>query len=169
MVDTKKQVPATREHLKDIALLFAVPAAIAIVVVAVVYIPRLFAHPHYDFLYCQGYECQANYSIDSAGKLSPTKDKRAYINPSLGLYYYNVAHDSSRRISVSDTEVYRINTSTKSPDGYTFSEQSSDGGFLFWGDYNSNAVLKNGAKIKPLNLNITTEDDYFIGWIQHER
>lgn len=160
-------------HLKDLLLLFAIPIAIAVIAAVVVYVPRLLAKPQYDFIYatCPGYGCQYNYSVDSAGHISlddvepfNRSDKTA------SLRYYDASTDSTRSLTVGEAMQYRLNTSSRSPDGYTLAREEMSGGFLFWGDYDQGWYLKNGLKKKEVALATTTSYYFsdqleFLGWV----
>jgi len=65
---------------------------------------------------------------------------------------------------------YKLNKSSKSPDGYTLDREESSGGFLFWGDYKDGWYLKNGAKKKPVSLSINSSyysnQIKFLGWVE---
>ena len=156
------------KHLKDILLLFSVPIGIVFIIVALIYVPRLFANPTYDFVYCTGYTCDNTYSVDSSGKIKNLKDttyRDSY--DTYSLRYYDMERDTSRPISFEDAQSYQLDASTKSPDDYTLERHSQDGGpFAF--SYQENWSLKNGMVSKPVTLN-SNQDSYasssFIGWV----
>lgn len=161
-------------HLKDLFLLFAIPIAIAIFAAAVIYIPRLLANPRYDFIYstCDDYRCGTSYIVDGNGTI--TQDSTGsldltYYDRSADLRYYDAANDSTRTITLEEARKYRLDTSSKSPDGYTLTRENSSGGFLFGSGDNAGWYLKNGAKKKKVEL--TTADAYYsrdiklLGWI----
>ncbi|HEU0266205.1 MAG TPA: hypothetical protein VFQ70_01100 [Candidatus Saccharimonadaceae bacterium] len=158
----------TREHIRDLFLLFAVPIAVAIIVAIVLIVPHLFAHPKYDFIYCSGYDCQSNYSVSSSGILTPVKESQySPLDPS-SLYFYNIATDAAQPLTLKQAARYHLSQTSKSPDGYTFQSDSSDSGFLFWGG-NSGTItykLRNGAAIKSVNLLGDNSNINFIGWVQ---
>lgn len=152
-----------KSHLKEIVLLFSVPVAIVALLIAFVQVPRLFANPAYDFLYCQGYDCESEFSVDSNGKIiSETKSHPNFYRKH-GLYHYDISRDATRRLSPAEADAYRLNTSSKAPDGYTLERNSSGGSFLFSSGYRDSWQLKNGMAKKPLSI-----EDYevhFIGWV----
>lgn len=169
MTDKKQNSTALSKHWRDLLLLFAVPAAIAVLVIGVLYVPRLLAHPKYDFIYCQGYDCPGDFTVTLDGTVTTTPKRNLYSDPSTALYYYDTSRDSSRRLSLAGAQDYHVDASSRSPDGYQFVEQSHDSGFLLWGSYDRDVVLKNGAKVKPTSINGATTDNYLIGWVTHEK
>ena len=162
----KAQPNQARTHLKEIILLFSVPIGVIALVIAFLYIPRLFAHPEHDFIYCEGYYCENAFSVDSNGHLvtkntTDTYDRYAYREYSLR--YYDVAKDSSRPVQPEDAQNYLLDPSSKSPDGYVLRRTANNGGFLLYGSYNSGWSLNKGLISKPLTFN--SNDITFIGWI----
>lgn len=161
----------TSSHLKDLLLLFAIPIAIAVFAAAVIYIPTLFAKPTYDFIYsvCEDYDCRNSYSVSSTGNVSQDSTNSDYYNGTASLRYYDSSNDSTRSLSLEEAKGYRLNTSSKSPDGYTLARESSSGGFLFWGDYDEGWYLKDGAKKKKVELTTTSSyhsrDIKLLGWV----
>ena len=159
----KAAVSPIREHLKEIIILFSVPLAIVCIIIALVYVPRLFAHPTYDFVYCEGYSCEDRFSVDSNGKLIQNDDSHEYSYRSYSLSYYDTERDSTQPLQLTDAEKYTLSASSKSPEDYSLHHAGSGGGFLFWGDYQNNWSLKKGFASKPLSLN--GSDIEFIGWV----
>lgn len=164
----------TSSHLKDLLLLFAIPIGIAVFAAAVIYIPRLLANPKSDFIYstCDDYRCRSSYSVDSSGNVIQnysSSQNLDYYDRNAELRYYDSSNDSTRSITLEEAKRFRLNTSSKSTDGYTLSRESTDSGFLFWGDYDQGWYLKNGAKKKKVEL--TNNDSYysrdvqFLGWV----
>ncbi len=162
-------------HLKDLALLFAIPIAIAVFAAFVVYFPNFLTNPKYDFVYslCDDYRCKNSYSVESTGYVTQDYSNPAdpdYYNQTTNLFYYDSVNDSTRRLTLDEAKMYRLNTSSKSPDGYALTRESSSSGFLFWGDTNEGWFLKNGAKKKMVEL--TTNGSYYsreinlLGWVK---
>lgn len=141
-------------HLKDLILLFAIPIGIAVFAAIAVYAPRLFADPKYDFIYsvCSSYDCNYDYNVDSSGYVSQYSRNRDYYNGTSTLRYYSAKDDSTRSLTLEEAKRYQLNTSSKSPDGYSLVREDSDSGFLFWGNYDSGWYLKDGAKKKKVEL-----------------
>jgi hypothetical protein len=72
-------------------------------------------------------------------------------------------------LTLEEAKSYQLNTSSKSPDGYSLVRDNNDNGFLFWGNYESGWYLKNGAKKKNVELSTNSsyysQDINFLGWI----
>jgi hypothetical protein len=161
-------------HLKDLALLFAIPIGIAIFTAAAIYLPRLLADPKYDFIYsvCDSYDCRDSYSVDATGHVIMNKpsDPSSFSNSISAIRYYDTANDSTKSLTLEEARKYTLNRSSKSPDGYSLSKEDSNRGFLFWGDNGEGWYLKDGAKKKKIEL--TTDESYysrnitFLGWVE---
>jgi hypothetical protein len=163
-----------KSHLKDIALLFAIPVGIALLAATVIYIPRLFAHPKYDFIYsaCDNYRCRQNYTVE-AGHVArgPSHSSDSdYYDYTTRLLYYSSAADSTRSITLEEAQQYSLDTSSKSPDGYVLSKENSSSGFLFLGRADSGWYLKDGAKKKRVELasdsSYYSQNVTFLGWVK---
>jgi len=165
----KKNNPPS--HLKDLILLFAIPIGIAVFAAIAVYTPRLFANPKSDFIYsvCSNYNCNYDFNVDSSGYVSQYSMNRDYYNGTSTLRYYNAKDDSTKSLTLEEAKRYQLNTSSKSPDGYSLTREDNDSGFLFWGNYDSGWYLKNGAKKKRVELSTNgsyySRDVKFLGWI----
>lgn len=174
--DSKKAVKPT--YKKDLILLFSVPIGIAILVAAMVNVPKLSAHPKYDFVfsYCQDYDCRDAYHVDLAGHITDDNDEGTVTGNLLQpeqksqLRYYDASNDSSRPLSLEQAQRYGLDSSTKSPDGYTLQYDSNDSGFLFWSEHSDGWYLGNGVKKKPIhglnNNSYSQRDIRFIGWVR---
>jgi hypothetical protein len=160
-------------HLKDLVLLFAIPIGIAIITAAAIYVPRLLADSKYDFIYsiCGSYDCKDNYAVDATGRVikglvSPSN----FSNSISTIRYYDAANDSTKSMTLEEAQKYKLNRSSKSPDGYSLAREDSDSGFLFWGDNGEGWYLKDGAKKKKIEL--TNNESYysrditFLGWVE---
>lgn len=162
-------------YFKDLLLLFSVPAAIAVIAALVVYIPPLFAHPKSDFMYsiCDDYNCKTTFSVDGSGRVAEQLTNQSdanYYSQNATLHYYDASNDSNRSLTLAEADRYKLNTSSKSPDGYMLTEESSDSGFLFWGNYHQGWYLKDGMKKKTITLSsndqYSSQDVKFLGWVQ---
>lgn len=171
MANQTVKKPNQPSHLKDLILLFAIPIGIAVFAAVAVYAPRLFANPKYDFIYsvCSNYECNNDFNVDSSGYVTQYSMNRDYYNGISTLRYYNAKDDSTRSLTLEEAKGYQLNTSSKSPDGYSLTREDSDSGFLFWGNYDSGWYIKNGAKKKKVELSVNgsyySRDVKFLGWI----
>jgi hypothetical protein len=175
---TKQPKPS---HIKDLALLFSIPIAIAVLAAVAVYVPSLFAHPTYDFVYslCEDYRCMNNYTVDSSGTVSVDTlldyNDRDFLEPgahyrSASLRYYDAAEKSYRGLTLQEAKRYNLDTSSVSPDGYTLVKENSSNGFLFWDSYDEGWYLKNGAKKQNVVLTNGDTNYYdgteFLGWVK---
>lgn len=167
--------PKASTHLKDLTLLLAIPIGIALIAMAAIYIPRLLADPKYDFVYsvCDDYRCKDNYSIDANGRIAKnTNDARdsMYTDSASTIRYYDIETDSTRSLPVEEAQTYQINSSSKSPDGYSLSKENTSSGFLFWSDSDEGWYLKDGAKKKRIELSdggsYYSRDIKFLGWVE---
>lgn len=170
--------PASQQkpsHVKDLVLLFSIPIAIALFAAAVVYAPKFFAKPGYDFIYtyCPDYSCRDTFTLDSEGRIQgrDTTDDAFYYGrhePSV-IRYYDASENATRSLTREDASTYRLINSSKSPDGYILDREKTGGGFLFWGNYSEGWYLKNGLKKKQIQLAAGehgyTEDVKFLGWV----
>lgn len=160
----KQQTPEkVSAHRRDILLLFSVPIAIVLLIAAFFYIPRVFANPRHDFIYCEGYYCDTIFSVDSEGRLRTSPETIRYAYREYNLRYYDVTRDATRPIQLEDMQDYVIDPLSKSPDGYTLQRSTNNGGFLFSGGYSDNWSLSRGLISKPITLG--SSDIHFIGWV----
>lgn len=161
--------PTKPRIAKDLILLFAVPLAIIAIVAAVVYVPRLFAHPKYSFVYstCADYNCYGRYTV-SSGSIIATKQGYASWNDQLPtLSYYDAATNASHTISLASAQKLHLDNASKSPDGYSVVQASNDSGFLFWSSSSDDGwYLENGLKKKLLQLPSNTTQVTFLGWVE---
>lgn len=157
------------KHLKELLLLFSVPIGIVFIIIGFLYIPRLIANPSYDFVYCTGSACDNRYTINPAGEVStPGSDTSRYYYDAISLRYFDIKDDTSRPISLDDAKKYRLDSSSKSPDGYTLERNTQSGGpFSF--SYEENWSLKKGVLSKPIKLssnqNAYSSNTSFVGWV----
>lgn len=171
---TKQKRP---EYVKDLILLFSVPIGVAILAVAFIYGPQLFARPGYDFIYyvCNEYRCKYDYMVDQSGMLSIKEPRQSEpdirsSNETPTLYYYDVGRDATRAITYEEARHLKIDASSRSPDGYTLTQENSSGSFLLWGRSDSGWYLKNGAASKKIDVDrygmSYMEQSKFLGWIK---
>lgn len=158
---------------KDLILLFAIPIGIAILAAAIIYTPRLFANPKYDFIYslCDDYDCRESYSVDATRRVSQKNiSGRDYAGGAATIRYYDADTDATRSLTLEEAQRYRLDTSSKSPDGYSLSREDTGGGFLFWGDDDEGWYLKKGLQKKSVELSTAgsyySRDINFLGWVE---
>lgn len=160
--------PRVKAHVKDFALLFSVPLGAMVLILAFLYIPRFFAHPTYDFLYCTGYYCDSKYTVDPSGVVHTADSDTRIARRDGALRYYDAVRDTTRPLTDTEITRYKLDSASKSPDGYTVGRSSSGGGFLFWGGTNGNDwSLRKGIVARPVDLSAENSDIHFIGWVLH--
>lgn len=141
------------------------PLILILYVGLVSYVPSLFAQPKYNFLYAS-----ADYNSDvivNSGRVEVINrgfNDYNYKDPQI--YLYNVAEEKSTPISLTEAQVYQLDPSDKSPDGFTvqYSNNSAEVFPFYFGGSNYGYYLKG----KGLNKKIETGDRYnfrFLGWI----
>lgn len=161
---------------RDIALLISVPLVLAGLLAAVVYIPQALAKPAYDFIYstCSSYRCDKNVMVRD-GRLEVVlqdlkEGLRLSDQESTRFYYYDVSEQSTRPLTVDEAKRYQLDSSSRSPDGYTLSKDSTSSGFLFWDSSQSSWTLKNGMYKRKIDLQNDSyyynESVMFIGWVK---
>lgn len=155
-----------RTHIKDLTLLFGIPIGIIIIIAALLYVPRLFANPGYDFIYCTGYSCSEQYTVNPSGKIVEMPNENRYTFESSTLYYYDVERNTSRPLwSSVEALQYKLDPTLKSPDGYTLEHTTSGGDFLFSSNYRNNWSLTKGLVARPVTLDASGRNNHFIGWV----
>jgi hypothetical protein len=168
--------PSTKQQksnrTKDLILLFAAPVVVILLAVALVYTPRLFANPSYDFVYssCASYSCSVSYRVESDGKLDIDQSDTWREPEKPTLYYFDTSENNSTRIDESQAFTYSLIGTQKSPDEYRLSSESGSG-FLFWdsGSDGKSWYLADGLKKKHINLQYDANDYSdvnLIGWIK---
>ncbi len=169
MSDMQQERPG---YVKDLVLLFTIPIGIAILAAAAVYVPRILAQPKTDFIYARcSYDCSgAGVDVDSTGHVVVSDGFEDDFLPTPTLHYYDAKDDMTRSLSFDESQRYRLNTSSKSPDGYNLVRESGGGGFLFWDEDSSGWLLKNGMKNRKLELDggalRYSGDVKFLGWVE---
>ena len=171
-------LPATSRT--ELLLFLLIPVTIIGLMAALLWLPRLLAHPRYDFIYsmCSTYRCNMQYSTEDGSIASMPADASSikYEDTSEStpdLFYFDVETGGSKQISEAKARTYKLSTSTVSPDGYRLVQGGSRGGFLFWGgagDYEW--YLRSGLKKKPVVLGnglatyYNGENVTFLGWVE---
>jgi len=83
-------------------------------------------------------------------------------------YYYDVSDENSRQITLSESQKYNIDPSSKSPDGFTVGRADS-GSVSFFPFYSTSRVRGTFYKGKGLNKQISEEYNFrFVGWVTNE-
>lgn len=181
MAHTPSQKRKPISHLKELLLLVAIPLGMLIIVAAYIYLPQTLAKPNYDFVFaaCNSSYCDDSYGIDQSGKITHTvhgtgNEHSQYYDDTTRLYRYDVQTNSVSPIVLDDIHTYHLDSSSRSPDGYTLEHKNagSSGFLLFYSREEGGWYLKNGWYRKPVQLPVggyyysTDENIQFIGWIK---
>ena len=177
MKPTNKYSANLKNNTKDLILLFAVPTSIVALASLFIYMPRILANPKYDFIYsvCDSYNCKDTYYIDDNSNINLKYNNISYnYSDKLSyLRYYKSSNNSTRPITLQEANGFKLDTSSKSPDGYALNQSKSGSNFLFWDNYDDKWYLKNGMLQKSVDL--STSDVYyrdnikFLGWVVDEK
>lgn len=152
-----------------------IPVLLILFVVVSVYLPSLFVKPKYNFIYTTN----ARYDYDVKvidGKISVTPrytdqyygaQRRTPIEPTF--FLYDVVADKSKAISLVQTQTYTLDSSDKSPDGFTVGRDESD-------SYSFSPFFYRGSRygvyLQGKGLNRKIQDRYydfqFVGWVLNE-
>lgn len=167
----KKNIP--------IVIGFSLPLVMILFVGLSIYLPGLFLHPTYNFLYSvnQTYSDSQTLSVSNNRLVqSPLKYPLAdqnyeYHEPML--YVHDVTTNESRQVTLAEAQQLHLDPSDQSPDGYRIeSGSSSDGFFPFlWysRDYNSEFIVGHNISKKlalKTNSPIYYTSFHFLGWIE---
>lgn len=165
---------------KNIALIvgLSIPVVMIVLVAAAIYLPRLFYHPAYNFLYVTSgdYYAIQQYEVQD-GRLMKKNVKRPDAMASAGeakLYIYDVATDRNTEVSFADAQNLDLDPDRQSPDGFEIVAAGyRDGFFPFFfssdGDYCARYISGHNVSRK-LDLkqgsNSACDNFRFIGWIK---
>ncbi len=165
---------------KNIALIVGVsiPILMIVLVAAVIYLPRLFYHPAYNFLYATSDDFYATQQYDvQDGKLIK-KDVRRY-GPSTPLeeaklYIHDVATNQNKEVSFSEAQQLNLDPDRQSPDGFEIVTGDHRGDFFPFSfssdsDYCSRYISGHNVSRKldlKRSSNAYCDGVKFIGWIQ---
>ncbi len=165
----------------------AIPVLMIIVVVIAVYVPNMFAHPTYGFVFSVGdypYNYGKHYSVVN-GVIVETNTPNPIVKTQNGVTYpenttpvnlfvYDPITDNVRQITLADAQKLKVDISPKSPDGYVLDRGNNNVGiFEIFGsnrDYNA-WYLRKGVVSKRIYLTALDNSYYynnysqFLGWI----
>ena len=144
-----------------------------------IYIPALFVSaPRYDFLYTTGYDYyDFRYEVQNSKLIKiplPASPYPSFQTPAYQkkLYLHETGTNTNREISFEQAELFTLDTSLISPDGYEITYSSNGGGFFpFYisGSNNSGYYLTGHNLSKKINLGGTdfyTSQFTFLGWVK---
>ena len=165
-----------------------IPLALVLFVAGAIYIPGIFIHPRYDFLYAVGgfygrpYQVVNGHLTIATGTAAGATSTLAAPIPSYPpagqttFFVYDVAANQSSEISPADAAALTLDTNEQSPDGFSIVTGNSGGGFFPFfsggGDYGTR-YLEGHNVSRKLNLSAANGSypySYsfaFIGWITH--
>jgi len=168
------------EKKKNIPLIVAlsIPVLMIVLVAMSIYLPAFFIKPKTNFIYTVGGDyCHQNiYSVKN-GKVIEDEIKKPEENISCRdyhearLFYYDVARNASREITLDEATKFTVDGSLKSPDGFEIVSGSySFDIFFFSGSSYHDKFLKKGAYSRKLNMAAPTSyyDFKFLGWVTGE-
>ena len=165
----------------------SLPVLMVIVLVAVIYIPRLYTKPTYDFIYTVG-SYPVYYNSEPQEKIeymiideklqkdisSLTVMPKYYADYTPNFYRYSVTEN--RSIPLSDEEVMRLklDPSKKSPDGFVLNYgvevDNVFEGIFGEGRDHSQRVLEKGSVSIPISIPSVigrySTNVFFVGWIK---
>jgi hypothetical protein len=155
---------------------FSLPIAMIVIVAVSIYIPPLFIHPQYNFVY----SADTNYSqVDtySVGQTRHLEEGARVISGDMPagkpqLYLHNITTNESTPISYEVASKLTLDASTQSPDGFTVQAGSNASGFFPFfdgGSYQSSQYLVGHNASKKLNVKTFSasydNSIHFLGWI----
>jgi hypothetical protein len=157
----------------------SIPIIMVILVALSIYVPTLFMHPQYNFLYLTGEDYYSQYTYSISGntltrEVNPRdKDNSSfsYPNREQKIYLYDINTNESREVSYEEARRLVLDSSEKSPDGYEVTNGGYGDGFFpfFIRGSHSGQYIKNGSFSKKLNTQLSGSYYYnfhFLGWIR---
>ena len=170
-----------------LAVGLALPVLLVLVLAAVIYVPRLYVKPQYDFVYAVGDYPQYFNDIDKTvttyrivdeqvrkevvpyAQLGDQNWPRLNVGPQF--YRYDVTEEKSVPLNESELMQIRLNPSQKSPDGFELNYGRGDENVfeaVFGGRDYSERVLEKGSVGVAVNIEGDNNNyDYrfhLIGW-----
>ncbi len=116
--------------------------------------------------------------LEGEGIDDDTQQRSYDVNNSMPIYdtpyslrIYNTKTNSSSPITLKDAQQYKLNPSSKSPDGYTLEQAQSRSGFAAVWSGPLPWQLKSGMQSKNVTLslpgaNTYSESIHFLGWVR---
>lgn len=148
----------------------ALPMLLVGYVLGTAYIPSLYAKPQYKFLYTQG----SSYDYDilvAGGKVTYSRrypNDTSYRPLPPEIHVYDPVVNASRTLSIEEAQAYTLDTSTKSPDGYTVAQNDTESSSFFpfyFGSSGGGYYLK-GHGLQRKIPGTYSYDFQFLGWIK---
>jgi len=166
---------------KNISLILgiSIPILMIIFVAAAIYLPGVFIHPQYNFLYSSSSDYYGTKQFNvSNGKLVKEEVKRPdgqkNVTGETKLFIYDVAIEKSREVSFEEAQSLELDPYNKSLDGFEVIHGSGGDNFFPFGhssdgDYCSRYLSGHNVS-KKLDLQMSGSsycgNFHFIGWIK---
>jgi hypothetical protein len=161
---------------KKIALVVgvALPVIAVAAVAASIYVPRLFVHPKYNFVYSENSVGVPNGVCprvfpDSTAAPTTIGQMLSCSGPDVKVYLYNVATNTSTQLTPGEQAAYALDTDATSPDGFTVGPAHSSGGPFFGTPYDPNEVyITKGTYSHRLDVQQSIDLSFeFLGWVKN--
>ena len=166
------------EVKKNIPLIIglSIPILMILFVAGSIYLPGLFVHPKFNFLYSAGGDYYSNhrYSVRNGELIENEVEYPKYYTQrdEPKLFIHDVIKNESTRISFEEAQHLSLNSNTNSPDGFEiYCGRGSSGFFLiFFDSYQdcSSRFIKGHNTSKKLNVQLQGGSYYnfqFLGWM----
>lgn len=165
---------AKHDKKKNVSLIIGLSIPIAMILFIAIAIngPRWFSTiepAKYDFLYTTGQpNPYVTYSVDNGRLIAherPEPENAATANPHpIHFFIHDVSENSSREIPVEEALNLSLDSSNRSPDGFTVVNGRRSGWFIFgYGRSSNNRYLVNESFSEKLNLE-TNAGNYNYYW-----
>lgn len=171
---------------KNITLVLgiSIPILMILLVAGSIYLPGLFIHPKYSFLYVSGddyyYNNGQRYFVENSrlkkNEITQPEDTNNY--PPRGeakLFIHDVAKNESKEIFFEEAQKLNLDTNNTSPDGFEVVYGGGEGGifpFFYSGGTDYNARYLKGHNVsKKINVQLSGSYYYnnfrFLGWLKN--
>ncbi|MFA5087365.1 MAG: hypothetical protein WC470_03655 [Candidatus Paceibacterota bacterium] len=171
---------------KNLSLVVAIliPVLMVLFLVAVIYVPRIYNHPQYNFVFVSGGNYNEEYIIQNGKLIARLNtdnivpiDKAAPAVPPqkflARLFVYDIKQDKSAEVTLEQAQAMNFYPDVKSPDGYEIINGSSSYGFSLFGGYSqdfSTLFITGHGLNKKLNTPVLASNRYdinlrFVGWV----
>lgn len=168
-----------KKHDTTLLVALAIPLLMVLFIAASIFIPGLFSHPKYNFIYGiynnsglePAYRVVNGELVDNSQQMNPVSQSPQFncvgdCPGNIGtssptrysytqLYEYNVSTNQSVALTPLQAQQFTLNSNAQSPDGYTIQSGSEgDGSFFFGGDN------YNGSDEYIVGHNVSKKIDY---------
>lgn len=155
---------------KNISLIIGIslPILLILIIVAVVYIPRVFMKPVFNFLYVTGpsYSTYGKFYVVN-GDLSEKAPKDDYERikfEKIQLFKYDVESKESYEITFQDAREFSLKAANNSPDDFSIERRRVGSSFFSYSGSNYDLYLKKGSFSKRLKVKGGIYKE-FLAWI----